>query len=95
MNNFATYFLHSLGKIYVVGGNDGTSSLLSIEIYDLETQTWSYGPNLSIARANTSAVVYKGRLFCVGGFSGKDFLNTAEYLTEDAQEWCSFLPLEG
>ena len=79
----------------MVGGSDGTSALSSVEIFDMETQQWSFGPQLSIARANTAAIIYRGRLFCVGGFSGKDFLNTAEYLTEDAQEWCSFLPIDG
>lgn len=36
--------------------------------------------------------VMNGRLFVVGGFSGKAFLESIEYLSEDAQEWCIYLP---
>ena len=32
------------------------------------------------------------RLFVVGGFSGKHFLDTIEYLAADKEEWCCFLP---
>lgn len=36
--------------------------------------------------------VMNGRLFVVGGFSGKAFLESIEYLSEDAQEWCIYVP---
>ena len=33
-----------------------------------------------------------GRLFAVGGFSGKAFLKSIEYLSADGEEWCGYLP---
>ena len=45
---------------------------------------------MSIARANVSVAVLSDRLFAVGGFSGKHFLDTVEYLGKDKKEWCNF-----
>lgn len=36
--------------------------------------------------------VMNGRMFVVGGFSGKAFLESIEYLSEDAHEWCIYQP---
>ncbi|KAJ8321172.1 hypothetical protein KUTeg_001297 [Tegillarca granosa] len=82
------------GKIYVVGGSDGTQSLRSIEILGQEKDMWTLGPALSIARANVGVAAYANRIFAVGGYSGKKFLDTMEYLDIDNNEWCSYLPVE-
>lgn len=36
--------------------------------------------------------VMNGRLFAVGGFTGKAFLESIEYLAEDSNDWSIFLP---
>ncbi len=76
----------------MVGGSDGTASLATVEVFDPATQSWSFGPVLRFPRANVGVVTVGQRLFAVGGFSGKAFLDSVEYLTEDGNEWCSFLP---
>lgn len=43
-------------------------------------------------RSNVSAVVVRDRLYAVGGFSGKTFLNTIEYLDPETNEWTTFVP---
>lgn len=58
------------GKLYVVGGSDGTHSLSSTEIFDSETQTWMVGPSMTTPRANVGVAVVGDRLYAVGGFSG-------------------------
>ena len=58
------------GKLYAVGGSDGTHSLSSTEMFDPESQTWSPGPNMSTPRSNVGVAVIAGRLYAVGGFSG-------------------------
>lgn len=80
------------GKVYVVGGNDGTSSLATTEIYDPDADTWTSGPTMSMPRANVACIVLDNRLWAVGGFNGKTFLDSMEYLNSDAKEWCSYLP---
>ena len=79
----------------MVGGSDGTMALNTVEVYDPETSSWSMGPQISVPRANVGVVVLKNRLFAVGGFSGKEFLDSVEYLNDETAEWCSFLPVEG
>lgn len=54
----------------MMGGSDGTQSLCSTEVFDLETNTWSPGPSMTTCRANVGATVVDGRLYAVGGFSG-------------------------
>ena len=80
------------GRMYVVGGSDGQSSLTSVEIYDFESRTWTHGPNMNIARANVALAVVGQRLYAVGGFSGKHFLNSSEFLAKDLKEWSTFAP---
>lgn len=42
-------------------------------------------------RSNVSVVVVRDKLYAVGGFSGKTFLNTIEYLDKDTNEWTTFV----
>jgi len=66
--------------IYIVGGTNGSQSLKSVEIYDTVTKKWSMGPDLNIARTNVAIAFLGNVLFAVGGFNGKTFLRTIEYL---------------
>lgn len=59
-----------LGKLYVVGGSDGTQSLATTEIYDPIERSWSPGPSMTTPRANVGVAVVGNRLYAVGGFSG-------------------------
>lgn len=58
------------GKLYIVGGSDGTQSLATTEIYDINEGMWSPGPNMTTPRANVGVAVVGNRLYAVGGFSG-------------------------
>lgn len=55
----------------MVGGSDGTHSLCTTEVYDPETNTWMPGPSMTTCRANVGVAVVDGRLYAVGGFSGR------------------------
>ena len=55
---FVFYFLLILGviavesKLYVVGGDDGTANLTSVEVYDPETDQWTLLPShMSLGRS--------------------------------------------
>jgi len=80
-------------KLYVVGGSDSQMSLVSVEVFDFVTGCWSAGPSLSTPRANMGVAVVHRRLFVVGGFSGKAFLDNMEFLSEDAEQWCAYCPV--
>lgn len=60
------------GRLYAVGGSDGSHSLCSTEIYNPQEKTWTPGPNMTTARANVGVAVIGSRLYAVGGFSGME-----------------------
>ena len=71
----------------VVGGSDGAQSLVSTEMFSFVTDSWTLGATLTTQRANLSAVAVNSRLFAIGGFSGKKFLHSIEWLDLDEGEW--------
>ena len=66
--------------VYIVGGTNGSCSLKSTEIYNIQTNKFTSGPELNVPRANVSIAFIGDYLFAVGGFDGKSFLKTIEYL---------------
>ena len=71
-------FRWSPGKLIVVGGQDGVQSLNTTELYDPAEDVWTPGPKMLTRRANVNVAVADGKLFAVGGFSGK----SRAYLSE-------------
>ena len=63
------------GRIYVIGGIDGTPSFLSsVEIYDPDSGIFSPGPALPVPLHHTTASAVGGKLYVIGGWS--DFFAT-------------------
>ena len=63
-------FFYLSGKLILVGGNDGTHSLCSTEIFDPFDNTWTPGPTMTTCRTNVAVAMVGNRLWAVGGFSG-------------------------
>ena len=78
----------------VVGGTDGTQSMCTTEVLDFEENAWHAGPTMTFYRGNVSVAMVHDRLWAVGGFSGKTFLNTVEFLDPVTEEWTTYLALE-
>lgn len=68
---YIIYISIFIGKLYVVGGSDGTQSLTTTEMYDPVEQMWNPGPNMTTPRSNVGVAVVGNRLYAVGGFTGK------------------------
>lgn len=46
------------GQLYVVGGDDGSSNLASVEVYNPKTNTWTMLPScMSIGRSYAGVVI--------------------------------------
>ena len=80
------------GRVYAVGGFDGTGLLSSVEAYDPRMKNWSEIPPMSTARSSASAAAFDGKLWVTGGSCGQR-LNTVEYFEPRANKWISF-PVE-
>ena len=49
---------------------------------------------MTFCRANVSVATVNDRLWAVGGFNGKDFLKTVEFLDPNSDEWTNILTIE-
>ncbi|MFH8473977.1 carboxypeptidase regulatory-like domain-containing protein [Streptomyces sp. NPDC018000] len=56
------------GKVYSVGGFDGTKFLNNAYAYDPAAQAWSALPKLSMARSGAQAAAYGGKIYVFGGW---------------------------
>ncbi|KAH9490938.1 Kelch-like protein 18 [Bulinus truncatus] len=57
-----------LGKLYAVGGRDGSSCLKSVECFDPHTNKWTHCQPMSKRRGGVGAANCNGFLYAVGGY---------------------------
>ena len=78
------------GRVLVVGGQGGTVTLRSTELYDPSRGTWSAGPPMHVPRYGPSATLLRdGRVMVAGGYCralGGD-LETAEIYDPSTNSW--------
>lgn len=69
------------GKIYIAGGSQATnregeesnlSSLAEVSVFDVKTRKWSLLTPLPEPRSSHELVVFKGKLYVIGGWNMKD-----------------------
>ena len=87
-------------KIYLLGGRIGGSKSNRCRIFDIETEKWSDGPDMSQARALADATIVDGSLMVVGGAdedNDKKHKQCVEYLDKDDKSWktITFVPFKG
>ena len=74
------------GKIYVVGGSDGTRKDL-FERYDPNTNTWHTLSPISSARDASAVSSLQGKLYTMGGSSNNGNLATVEIYEPTSNSW--------
>ncbi len=74
------------GKIYVVGGSDGTRKDL-FERYDPNTNTWHTLSPISSARDASAVSSLQGKLYTMGGSSNNGILATVEIYEPTSNSW--------
>jgi N-acetylneuraminic acid mutarotase len=57
-------------KVVVMGGGNGMSILDSVDLYDVQTNTWEAQLDAPVARAGAGFGVINGKLYIVGGWNG-------------------------
>ena len=78
------------GKLYVVGGNNGTAMGVAIgrlDAYDPATNTWSTKATIPTPRIAAAGAVIGGRLHVIGGRNGGTYLNTVEAYDPVTDSW--------
>jgi hypothetical protein len=61
--------------------------LNTIEIYDLQSKTWTNGPSMLISRSDLGVACLGGPLYAIGGIDGRAILNTVERFDPETSEW--------
>lgn len=83
------------GKLYVIGGFDGTSNVPTdrVDVYDLAAKSWSRAAALPAPRGGHAAVVLDGKIHVLGG--GNDVTTLADHFVYDpaANRWSRAAPL--
>ncbi len=69
----------SLGRyLYAAGGNDGNSSLKTVERYDPHVNKWTEVSSMDKRRAGVGLAALNGYLYAAGGFDDASPLDTVE-----------------
>ena len=75
------------GKIYVVGGYDGNSSLNSVECFDPDTNQWKFVASMSTMRSATGVTALNGKLYAAGGHDGMSIFSSVEAYDSANKQW--------
>src|SRR5439155_18396557 len=81
------------GKIYVIGGFDGTHALARVEIYDPSTNSWTNGTPLPGPRNGMVAEVINGKIYLAGGSDGVNALGDALVFDPNIGTWSPIAPM--
>ncbi|XP_077289052.1 kelch-like protein 25 [Arctopsyche grandis] len=86
-------------KIYITGGrtkeNGKTISTNEVQMYSVETNSWTYRAQMIQRRSDHSSVVFKGKLYVTGGrdFQTWNNLGVVEHYDPNANLWTAFIKL--
>jgi len=74
------------GRVFAIGGFDGSSILNAVEAYDPRMKNWMEISPMTTARSSASACEIDRKIFVLGGSSGSR-LNTVEYYESRMNKW--------
>ena len=77
-NMFTCFFFQ--GRVYAVGGFNGSLRVRTVDFYDPLRDAWSSAPNMEARRSTLGVAVLNDCIYAVGGFDGSTGLNSAEVL---------------
>ena len=82
------------GKIFAVGGYDGSSFLKSVEVFDPISNKWSMVAPMNVTRSRVAVVANMDRLWAIGGYDGMKNLSTVEMYNPETDEWTFVASME-
>lgn len=75
------------GKMYVVGGEQGSQILANGEVYDPQSNSWSVIAAMNEARCEFGLATWRGTLYALGGWVGADMGSTVEVYDPTTDAW--------
>ena len=83
-------------RIYAIGGYGGgdNACLASAERFDPVLGKWELIAPMKEARRALTAVALPDGIYAIGGYNGKDYINTVERYDFFANEWTTVRPMK-
>ncbi|KAG7205534.1 hypothetical protein KM043_007512 [Ampulex compressa] len=81
------------GRVYAVGGFNGSLRVRTVDIYDAAADQWSPCPEMEARRSTLGVAVLGNCIYAVGGFDGTCGLNSAEVYDPRTHEWRLIAPM--
>uniref|UniRef100_A0A5S6QZV7 BTB domain-containing protein n=1 Tax=Trichuris muris TaxID=70415 RepID=A0A5S6QZV7_TRIMR len=76
------------GKVYAVGGSDGSTDLASVEQWDPCTDgLWRFVAPLPSARSSMGVVTVDDYVYCIGGCDGRNVFNECLKYSSSSNSW--------
>ncbi|CAH2259250.1 jg10017 [Pararge aegeria aegeria] len=75
------------GRVYAVGGEQGSQILANGEVYDPQTDKWSNIAPMKEARCEFGLTAWNGNLYAFGGWVGSDMGSSVEVYDPVSDEW--------
>ena len=82
------------GKLYAVGGYNGSEHLSSVECYDPSLDQWQLIEAMATPRNSPAVAVQGERLYVAGGHDGKKVLNSVEVYNPHEKSWKEVPPMD-
>ena len=80
----------SNGKIYAIGGYNGSSAVSTVEEYNPTTNTWVTRASMPTSRYLVGvAAANNGKIYAIGGNSNGNFLSTVEEYNPATNTWAT------
>ncbi|XP_015518884.1 ring canal kelch homolog isoform X1 [Neodiprion lecontei] len=81
------------GRVYAVGGFNGSLRVRTVDVYDAASDQWSACPGMEARRSTLGVAVLGNCIYAVGGFDGSTGLNSAEVYDPRTHEWRIIAPM--
>lgn len=81
------------GKLYAVGGYDGSVFLRSVECYDPVSKQWMALKAMNVKRSRVAVVATYGKLYAIGGYDGVTNLSSVEMYDPETDIWMFVSPM--
>lgn len=81
------------GKVYAVGGFNGSLRVRTVDVYDPARDSWSSCASMEARRSTLGVATLSNCIYAVGGFDGSTGLNSAEMYDSKAHEWRMIAPM--
>ncbi|XP_072573427.1 kelch-like protein 3 isoform X3 [Paramormyrops kingsleyae] len=81
------------GRVYAVGGFNGSLRVRTVDMYDSARDQWSSVCSMQERRSTLGAAVLGDLLYAVGGFDGSTGLSSVEAYSPKTDEWSSVAPM--